>query len=249
MSDSDQGRVDDEAGYVLHTYPYRETSVIVETFTERHGRVALIARGAKRPRSELRGVLQAFQPLTLAWAGGRELKMLVRAEWQGGLPLPSGGALLNAFYLNELLLKLLAREDPHPQLFTDYEAALAALVKPGDPAPVLRRFELALVAALGYALNLTTDVESGTALDPDASYYFAVERGAECLPARGEGRGMIVRGATLIALAEGAYPDAAVAQEAKQLMRMVLDHHLDSRRVFSRRIVQDLIALEERESS
>jgi DNA repair protein RecO (recombination protein O) len=245
-------RIDDEPAYVLHTYPYRETSLIVEAFTERHGRVALVARGAKRARSELRGVLQAFQPLTLGWTGNRELKTLMRAEWQGGLPLPAGGGLLCAFYLNELLLKLLAREDPHPALYNDYEATLAALVvpgKPGEPAPVLRRFELALLVALGYGLNLARDVDTGDAVDAGARYYFAVERGARRLPARMDGRGLIVQGATLVALATATYPDSTTAAEAKQLMRMVLDHHLDARRIFSRRIVQDLQALEEREES
>src|SRR5678816_2785703 len=120
-------RRDEQAAFVLHTYPYRETSVIVETLTEEHGRVALVARGAKRPRSELRGVLQAFQPLTLSWAGTAELKTLVKAEWRGGFPLPGGAALLCGFYLNELLLKLLAREDPHPVLWNAYAETLLAL--------------------------------------------------------------------------------------------------------------------------
>jgi DNA repair protein RecO (recombination protein O) len=242
-------RVDGEPAYVLHTHPYRETSLIVEAFTLHHGRVALVARGAKRARSELRGVLQAFQPLALGWTGTRELKTLVRAEWQGGMALPSGGGLLCAFYLNELLLKLLAREDAHAQLFADYEATLTALVLPGEPSAVLRRFELALLGALGYALNLAHDVDSGAAIDPAARYYFTVERGAIRLPGRMEGRGLVVHGATLAALASGQFADGATAGEAKQLMRMVLDHHLDARRIFSRRIVQDLQALEEREES
>lgn len=242
-------RVDDVPAYVLHTHPYRETSLIVEAFTQHHGRVALVARGAKRPRSELRGVLQAFQPLLISWTGVRELKTLTRAEWQGGLALPGGGGLLNAFYVNELMLKLLAREDAHPPLFDHYEATLAALVAPGNAAAVLRRFELALLESLGYALNVTTDVPTGAAIEADARYYFTVERGAHRLPGRMEGRGLIVQGATLVALATAQFADASAATEAKQLMRMVLDHHLDARRIFSRRIVQDLQALEEREET
>src|SRR5882672_12398089 len=120
-------RHDDQPAYVLHTYPYRETSLIVESFVAPFGRVAMVARGAKRPRSELRGLLNAFQPLLLSWAGAAELKTLIRAEWRGGMPLPGGSALLCGFYLNELVLKLLAREDPHPALFYEYAAALRAL--------------------------------------------------------------------------------------------------------------------------
>src|SRR4249920_914619 len=117
-------RRDDQPAFVLHTFAYRETSVIVEAFTANYGRVALVARGAKRPRSELRGLLQGFQPLLLSWAGQQELKTLIKAEWRGGLALPRGSALLCGFYLNELLLKLLPREDPHPELYDEYHAAL-----------------------------------------------------------------------------------------------------------------------------
>src|SRR5881394_1835536 len=135
-------RRDDQPAFVLHAHPYRETSLIVEALTADYGRVALVARGAKRPRSELRGILQAFQPLTVSWAGAGEIKTLIRAEWRGGLPLVTGSALLCGFYLNELLLKLLPREDPHPRLFASYATALADLAAGGEQAPVLRRFEL-----------------------------------------------------------------------------------------------------------
>ncbi len=104
-------RRDDREGFVLHGWPYKETSLLVEAFTREEGRIAMVARGAKRPRSELHGVLQAFQPVSLSWYGAGELKTLLRAEWRGGLPLLSGSALLCGFYLNELLLKLLPRAD------------------------------------------------------------------------------------------------------------------------------------------
>src|SRR5256885_7513350 len=152
-------RRDDQPAFVLHTYPYRETSAIVEILSAACGRVALVARGAKRTRSELRGVLQAFQPLTISWAGAGELKTLIRAEWRGGLPLVTGSALLCGFYLNELLLKLLPREDPHPQLFRDYESTLAKLAAGAEQAPALRQFEVQLLAQLGYALPLTHEVD------------------------------------------------------------------------------------------
>src|SRR5512144_2623587 len=143
-------RRDDQPSFVLHTYPYRETSLIVEAFTREYGRVALVARGAKRPRSELRGVLQGFQPLLLSWSGQQELKTLIRAEWRGGLALPGGSALLCGVYLNELLLKLLPREDAHLALYDEYQAALAELVAGAEQARVLRRFEVRLLAELGY---------------------------------------------------------------------------------------------------
>jgi DNA repair protein RecO (recombination protein O) len=241
-------RQDDQAGYVLHAYPYRETSVIVEAFTAAHGRVGLVARGAKRPRSELRGLLQAFQPLTLAWAGSGELKTLVKAEWRGGLPLPGGAALLCGFYLNELLLKLLPREDPHPGLFTAYEDALHALTREdsaGAQAVVLRRFELCLLAELGYAVALTHEADTGAPVVAGERYHYAFDRGPQRTLREPGARWPVVRGAALIALAEARYPDAETAGEAKRLMRLVLDHYLEERRIFSRRVVQDLQALDD----
>jgi DNA repair protein RecO (recombination protein O) len=240
-------RHDDEPAFVLHSYPYRETSVIVETFTRNCGRVPLVAKGARRPRSELRGLLQGFQPLRLSWSGQQELKTLHKAEWQGGLPLVGGRALLCGFYLNELLLKLLAREDPHPQLFADYEAALADLAGGRDQATVLRRFEVRLLAALGYALPLLREADTGAPVDAAARYHYTFDRGPRRGAQPGE-RARLVRGATLLALDSGRYPDAETALEAKRLMREALDHYLESRGIESRRIVQDLQALEEEEA-
>ena len=241
-------RHDDEPAFVLHAYPYKETSAIVEAFTEGAGRVPMVAKGAKRPRSELRGLLQAFQPLALSWAGTGELKTLVKAEWRGGLPLATGAALLCGFYQNELLLKLLPREDPHPALFAEYASALHALTGDAHPAAqaaTLRRFELRLLAELGYALPLSHEVDTGAPIDADERYHYAFDRGPRLVAREPDARGPVVRGATLLALANAHYPDADVAAEAKRLMRSVLDHYLEARGIESRRVVQDLAALED----
>ena len=242
-------RRDDQQAFVLHAYAYRETSLIVETLTSEYGRVALVARGARRPRSELRGVLQAFQPLALSWTGGGELKSLVKAEWRGGLPLVTGSALLCGFYLNELLLKLLPREDPHPNLFREYEATLSKLASGAEQAPVLRQFELRLLAELGYALPLTHEVDTGRPIDPEARYYYAFDRGPRLTAEEPTRSYPLVRGATLLALARQDFSAPDAAAEAKRLMREVLDHYLERRTVISRRVVRDLQALEEEESN
>ena len=238
-------RRDEQGAFVLHAYPYRETSLIVEALTAEHGRVALVARGARRPRSELRGILQAFQPLNLSWAGGGELRTLLRAEWRGGLPLVAGSALLCGFYLNELLLKLLPREDPHPQLFRDYEAALTRLAAGHPQAPILREFEVRLLSELGYALPLTHEADTGRPVDPSARYYYAFDLGPRSTAAEPGRRYPLVRGATLLALAQHDYSTADAAAEAKRLMREVLDHYLEQRAIFSRRVVRDLQALDD----
>ncbi|HCA26585.1 MAG TPA: DNA repair protein RecO, partial [Betaproteobacteria bacterium] len=121
MEKADRQRLDAQPAYVLHSYPYRETSLVAEVFSRHHGRLALVARGARRPRSPVRGQLLAFQPLQLSWFGKNELRTLHQAEWVGGLTPPQGMGLICGFYLNELLLKLLPRDDPHEQLFLHYQ--------------------------------------------------------------------------------------------------------------------------------
>ena len=153
-----RSRVDGQPAYVLHSYPFRETSLIVEVFSRDHGRVALLARGARRPRSVLRGLLLAFQPLELGWAGKGEVPTLMKAEWQGGQPLLSGKALFFGYYLNELLLHLLPREDTHASLFAAYAAVLRRFADDLQEAD-LRRFERALLQELGYGLTLTHDAQ------------------------------------------------------------------------------------------
>jgi DNA repair protein RecO (recombination protein O) len=147
-------RIQDAQGYVLHASPWRETSLIVQCFTRDHGCVALAAKGAKRPYSALRPVLVAFQPLWLSWSGSAEVHTLTRAE-SGPVRLLNGRAMMSAWYLNELILRLLAREDPHPGVYDAYEAALDALADPQarSHAAALRRFEWLLLEQAGYGVD------------------------------------------------------------------------------------------------
>ena len=158
-------RVSLQPAFVLHARPWRETSLIVETLTQHFGRIALIAKGARRPRSAVRGLLMAFQPLTLSWFGKRELRTLKNAEWQGGQPLLAGPALMCGFYLNELILKLLPRDDPHPQLFLQYQQTLKELAEGAAQAVTLRRFEKRLMQELGYALLLEQEAVNARAMN------------------------------------------------------------------------------------
>jgi len=231
-------RRDDEPAFILHTHPYRETSLIVEAFTERHGRVAMVAKGAKRPRSEMRGVLQAFQPLLLSWAGAGELKTLVKAEWQGGLPLPTGAALLCGFYLNELLLRLLPREDPHEALFAQYQSALRRLAAGDDSGPVLRAFEKALLKELGYAVVLDRD-GAGGAIDSSRTYRYDPERG----PIEAQAGEPLVSGRTLLDMARDDYSDPVTQQQSKALMRLLINHRLEHQPLKSRQVFRDLLQL------
>lgn len=146
-------RIHGVRAYVLHTIDWRETSLIARLFTQTHGVVPVVAKGAKRPYSRHKAVLLSFQAIEVGWSGVGEVKTLTAAELVQLHPLP-GQAMLSAWYLNELLLLLLPKEDPHPLLFSAYEETLMALCQaPDSIAPILRRFEWVLLQETGYGFE------------------------------------------------------------------------------------------------
>jgi len=193
-------RADHQAGYVLHTYPYKETSLIVEAFTRNFGRVALLARGARRPRSAMRGVLLSFHPLRLGWSASSELGNLISAEWSGALQPLSGRGLMCGFYLNELLLRLLPRDDAHEALFDVYANALRELSEGNPQASVLRSFEKRLLSELGYAPLLEREAVSGAPIEPARRYVYEPDRGPVATSGSINGD-FVVSGQTLLDLA------------------------------------------------
>lgn len=233
---SERRRVDAQPAFVLHSYPFRETSLIVEVFSRDHGRLALIARGARRPRAAMRGLLMAFQPLELGWAGRGEVPMLMKAEWQGGQPLLSGAALYCAYYLNELLINLLPREDAHERLFAQYAATLRRFAD-GVQEADLRRFEKALLEELGYGLTLTTD-SRGAPIDPAADYVYEIERGPVPV-GEATATSSVIPGRVLLDLAAGHFADPQALVRCKHLMRGLIHHYLSGHRLFSRRIFEE----------
>ncbi|MDY0035673.1 MAG: DNA repair protein RecO [Zoogloea oleivorans] len=234
-------RVDQQPGFVLHSYPYRETSLIVEVFSRDFGRIGLVAKGARRPMSQLRGVLMAFQPLLIDWSGGGEMKTLVRAEWLGGQPLLGGQALLCAYYANELLMRLMPREDSHPELHRAYGEALRALAANESQEVVLRRFELALLQELGYGLCLDADAD-GVPVRPDGHYAYIIERGAVSLDEYGIDDPSVVSGKTLLDMACGDFRDPEALAQSKALMRRLIQHYLGGQVLQSRRVFTELFA-------
>ncbi len=238
---AERTRQESREAFILHGYAYRETSLLIEVFTRPFGRVSMVARGARSPRSPLRGVLLAFQPLALSWFGKGELRTLARAEWVGGQPLLHGEALLCGFYLNELLLRLLPREDPHEALFSRYWETLRQLTSHGGSASALRSFERALLKELGYAMTLEHDSANGGAIDPAKSYTYDPERGP--IEVKDTGPGPRVSGRTLLDMARDDYADPQTQQQAKALMRTLINHRLDYQPLKSRQIFRDLLSL------
>ncbi|HLX79640.1 MAG TPA: DNA repair protein RecO [Burkholderiales bacterium] len=235
-------RAEHEPGFVLHAYPYKETSLIIEAFTRRYGRVGLLARGARRPRSMMRGVLLAFHPLRLTWSASAELGTLMSAEWGGGQPALAGTGLMCGFYINELLLRLMPRDDPHEALFDAYGEALARLAKGEARAAaysiVLRGFERRMLAELGYAPVLDRDAVNGAAIEPAKHYAYEAERGP--VETRRKDGDSVISGRTLLDMAADNYDDSRTRDEARRLMRALIAERLGGQSLFTRAMLSEL---------
>ncbi len=232
-----KSRIDHQPAYLLHAYPWRETSLIVEALTRDHGRVAMVARGARRPRSVLRGVLLGFVPLELSWFGQGELRTLARAEWLGGQALLTGQALMCGYYLNELLLRLSARDDAHPAIFELYRDTLRLLAAGASFEPLLRSFEAGLLRELGYGVQYDVESQTGAPLMPQATYTYIIERGV--VPGALAG-GVQLAGKVLLDIAAGDYSDPRTLAGAKALMRHLINHQLGGEPLESRRVWKEL---------
>jgi DNA repair protein RecO (recombination protein O) len=246
-------RISDEPAFVLHRYDWSESSLILEVFTRHHGRVALVAKGAKRPSSNFRPVLLPLQPLHLGFGGDAEIRTLKGAEWVGGHVMPTGDALLSGYYLNELLLRLLARDDPHPRLFDAYAAAVGTLASEHGEArePALRAFELLLLREIGLLPSLDLQTMTMAALDPQARYSLVPEAGLMAVHEE-EGRASLT-GAQWLALqtaldqqppfAAAVRQAAYAAAELKPQLRALLHYHCGVSVLRTRQLMMDLQAL------
>ena len=253
-------RVTLQPGYVLHHWPYRDTSLLVEILTRDHGRVGMVARGAKRSKSRLYGILQPFIPLVFSWTDKGELGTLVNAEPQGPVTWPEGRAMINGFYVNELLLRLLHRHDPHPHLFEEYCRVLQRLsslngyanknISPAhhEEQRSLRIFEKNLLRELGYGLVLDHDMSTGEAIKSDGVYTYILDMGpvlntdasVSSIRHKNNFECVMLSGRSLISLAQDELEDARSLQETKKLMRAVLKRYLGDKPLGSRNLFHSL---------
>lgn len=225
--------------FVLHQHAWRESSRIIEIISREHGRIGLVARGIRRPASTLRGLLAPFRPLLLSWVLRGELGTLIQVESAAPATMLGGRSLMGAFYLNELLLTLMARHDPQVELYDHYEAALATIADPEQLEVGLRVFELRLLQVIGYGLNLDRDAQSGEAIIADHFYRFEPQHGLVHVEDKG-GEGLLVQGATLQKLATGDLVEPEHLREARRLLRAALDVQLGGRRLKTREVLREL---------
>ena len=250
-----------EPAFVLHQYPWSESSLILEVYTRHHGRLAVAAKGVKRPTSSFRPVLLPLQPLSLNIGGEGEIRTLKAAEWMGGHVMPTGDALLSGFYLNELLLRLLPRDDPHPALFDHYQQTVHLLAQGGEGAvaPALRAFELILLREIGVLPSLRLQTLNLQAVQAAAHYDLVPEGGLrECGPqeTRDDRRPPLTGTLWLalqLALEEGQAFAGLVRLLAswgnedrsalQQQLRVLVHHHCGMEVLKTRQLMMDLQAL------
>jgi DNA repair protein RecO (recombination protein O) len=245
-------RISDEPAYVLHRYDWSESSLILEVFTRHFGRIALVAKGAKRPSSSFRPILLPLQPLHVAFGGDAEIRTLKAAEWQGGHVMPTGDALMSGLYLNELLLTLLARDDPHPGLFDVYADVVQVIASEHGEAlqSTLRAFELLLLREIGLLPLLDAQTMTLRGLDPQARYSLVPEGGLRQTNAADRAS---LSGAQWIALQQSLANDAPftatlracseVMTELKPQLRTLLNYHCGVTTLRTRQMMIDLQSL------
>lgn len=204
--------------FVLHRRPYSETSLVVELFSRDLGRVGVLAKGARRQKSKWTATLEPFTRLEASWRGRGELPTLTAAEPMPGVDRLAGRSIMAGLYLNELLMRLTARHDAHPELFEHYAFALTALLGPDGEEPALRLFEKHLLDAIGYGVVTHADANTGESVLEDQRYYYVREHG----PSKTAQAGCKISGGTLLALAAEEFSHPQHLAEAKLLMRFLL---------------------------
>jgi DNA repair protein RecO (recombination protein O) len=237
---SNTQRIQLQPAYVLHHRPYRDTSRIVELFTRDCGRLTVFARGVRGGKAGWAASLQAFQPLLVSWSGRGEAGQLTAAELVGEPQNLPSARLMSGFYLNELLLKLLHVHDPHADIFELYDSTVQALKSQADELSALRIFEKRLLHALGYGLLLDREAESGEPIQAERCYRFVLEHGLIQVSAAVNAAQGVYSGAALLALLNEDLHDAQQRNEARYLLRAVLDRVLEGRRLQSREISAEL---------
>ena len=230
-------RVESEPGFILHTIPYRETSLLVDIFTLNHGRLRCVAKGFRKPNKK--GIAKTLFPYTehhFQWQGRGELKTLTQADPIQAPVFLKQESLFVGLYINELLYKLLHQNDPHQSLYEFYRQLMTQLSTSEIQQPVLRRFEMLLLEELGYGLVLDAEAETGQAVSSEHLYYYIPDQGLKLIQDQTADNLHAFSGADIMALCQGQLEQQSVLRAAKKLTRQVIDFYLDGKELNSREL-------------
>jgi DNA repair protein RecO (recombination protein O) len=237
-----------EPGYVLHTRPYTESSLLIDVFCRQFGRFMLLAKGARRQKSGMRGVLMPFQPLLMSWSGKGQLPILTSVETQGFVNGLAGTHLHAGYYINELVLKLLHRFDEHKNLYDAYDATVYALTQEKDANALLRVFEKKLLQEIGFGIILDHDVETGKAIERKARYRYMPQFGPVASDSS-EDSDLEVSGQTLIAFQNEEFETSESMQQARMLTRNLIYQQLGGRELRSRKVMKQIVRYQRKPNS
>ena len=228
-------RVSLQPAFILHGRDFRDTSRLLDVFTLDYGRVTLVAKGARSARSKLQGILEPFSPLIISWSGKGDVQTLTGAESVKHSISLLGKQVMSAYYINELLQRLMTVHDPHPELFDIYKSTLKQF-STDDEELVLRRFEKKLLVEIGYGLSLDVEAETGNALIDNELYYYDLERGPIIIKENEVDSEFVISGKSLRDLSVESFSCSQSKKEAKKLMRIILSHHLGDKPLKTRKL-------------
>lgn len=235
-------KIELQPSYILHTRPYRDTSLLIDALSADYGKVSLVAKGARKAKNNQRYLLQPLNPLLLSWQGHHALKTLIGVESSQDKYELSGPHLYSVLYANELLSYLLAGDDPAIDIFQNYEYLLRSLSNQTTSIePALREFEFSLLDSLGYGINFAQDAEDGQSIKPNTAYYFVQDQGFVRVECRPDIRGASFLGSDLLAIEQRNFIEVSTRQAAKQLARFALTPHLRGRPLKSRELFRPLV--------
>lgn len=235
---SSKKRVLKQPTWILHQRPYRDTSSIIDIFTRDFGRVSIIAKGGRSPKSKFRGLLRPFFPIKLSWYSGKNLGNLVEIDVVGKPYNLIGDSLLSAYYLNELILKFLVKDDPQVEIFDLYSRTILDLIETGDIASVLRKFELEFLKLIGYGLNL--EFEAVTHLPVRDDLFYEYNPGIGLVISDKKNDQYVFSGTDINAINQGDFQEKKTVKSANRLLKSIINFHLDGRRLKTRRVLEEL---------
>lgn len=245
-------RIELHLSYILHTRPYRDTSLLVDILTQDYGKMSLVAKGARNAKNNQRSLLQPFTPVLVSWQGKSSLKTLIDIEpanvaninaEQASASQLQGNRLYSAMYVNELLAYVLPQDDPTDEIFPDYQWLLAQLSKVDVTIePCLRCFELQLLESLGYGIDCAHDAETGELLCDDQNYHYAMNHGFVSVEAYHNVHSPIFLGKDLLQIQQRDFHENSVLRAAKLLSRMAFQPLLRGRELKSRELFTHQVA-------
>ena len=232
--------IEGEPAYLIHQRPYSETSQIINLFSRHYGRVDVIAKGSKRPKSKFKSFLQPFSPILVSWSGRSQLKTLRSVDISSRKqPNVTGKHLMSAFYLNELILNFLTTADPYPDLFDTYSLAIENLSNADSSEIILREFEIELLTEIGYAINFQTEAMSSKKIEPNQSYRFIAEEGFVSSIAS-SARDALIKGSVIHAIDQRDFSDPETLRTAKRIARESIKYHLSGKELNTKKVVKSL---------